>query len=260
LEPNSFSCTCGEGFQGELCELDSACFSSPCLNGGTCSDYVNNNTAVFECVCSKGTSGLFCEVDDNECASSPCQAEGTSACTDLGLASFECTCEANWSGSLCELSEARTYELQYVMAANEDMFVLSLTLEEDLEAEYPGTNITVIPVLVVISNTNITVFRISFLLEKTDSVNSTLNSTLPLLSEIEAVMSKGTYMGSVIYFEVEVTDVPNDDGEVEADDDGTSAVLRLLVVIGAVLAVVMVAVILACRRKGHVKMLYNMPT
>ncbi|CAF99538.1 unnamed protein product, partial [Tetraodon nigroviridis] len=33
------------------------CVSSPCLNGGTCVDEVNQ----FSCVCSKGWSGPTCQ-------------------------------------------------------------------------------------------------------------------------------------------------------------------------------------------------------
>ena len=34
------------------------CASSPCLNGGLCTDYFNG----FHCTCPEGTSGPFCEI------------------------------------------------------------------------------------------------------------------------------------------------------------------------------------------------------
>eukprot|EP00058_Branchiostoma_floridae_P024950 XP_002610440.1 hypothetical protein BRAFLDRAFT_85579 [Branchiostoma floridae] len=114
------------------------CASSPCQNGGSCTDGVDS----FSCDCAIGYSGDFCEADElewassqpaspcdlcvlldsssnyqaittpcgeqhnyvcqadiDECASSPCQNGGS--CTD-GVDSFSCECAIGYSGDFCE--------------------------------------------------------------------------------------------------------------------------------------------------------------
>ena len=72
------------------------CASSPCQNGGTCTDSVNSYT----CNCDAGYSGDNCETDINECASNPCLNGGT--CID-GINSFTCNCVSGYAGDNCEL-------------------------------------------------------------------------------------------------------------------------------------------------------------
>jgi hypothetical protein len=137
------------------------------------------------------------------------------------------------------------------------MFELAILFEIDLEAEYPGTNITVIPALVLLHDTNITVFHVYFLVPETNSTNS----ILPALTELEAMMVDGGFEGTVIFSEVEIT-LPDDDDDDEVADDAGSTKLdaKLLVLAAVALAVVIAAVGLACRKKGRVKRVYNMPT
>ena len=56
------------------------CGSSPCQNGGTCTDVVANYT----CACPAGWYGYDCEFDFDECLSSPCQNGAT--CSDQAYA------------------------------------------------------------------------------------------------------------------------------------------------------------------------------
>lgn len=50
------------GFTGDRCELEyNECESSPCANGGTCSDRVGG----FSCVCSRGYTGTSCQLKVN---------------------------------------------------------------------------------------------------------------------------------------------------------------------------------------------------
>ncbi|XP_033100317.1 fibropellin-1-like [Anneissia japonica] len=58
-ESKSFSCTCTEGFQGEICEIDiNDCVEHACQNGATCYDKVND----YFCDCSPGWEGDNCEL------------------------------------------------------------------------------------------------------------------------------------------------------------------------------------------------------
>lgn len=93
---NGFTCTCSGGYSGVLCQTEiNECASSPCQNGGTCTDVVNGVT----CACRPGFSGLLCQTNINECASTPCQNGAT--CVD-GTNSFSCTCAVGWAGTLCQ--------------------------------------------------------------------------------------------------------------------------------------------------------------
>ncbi len=49
-----------------LCDI-TACSSSPCLNGASCS--ASNTSAVgYRCVCLPGYEGVNCEIDVDECS------------------------------------------------------------------------------------------------------------------------------------------------------------------------------------------------
>lgn len=55
---------------GTLCNIDiDECFISPCKNGGTCRDEINN----YHCICRMGYEGKDCDENIDDCASSPCQ-------------------------------------------------------------------------------------------------------------------------------------------------------------------------------------------
>ena len=60
---------------------------SPCANGGSCVDMIND----FECLCAAGFAGPTCALDVDECASDPCCGRGSIGCTD-GADSYACQC------------------------------------------------------------------------------------------------------------------------------------------------------------------------
>ncbi|XP_052331565.1 sushi, nidogen and EGF-like domain-containing protein 1 isoform X1 [Oncorhynchus keta] len=92
----SFTCSCLAGFTGPRCQIDvEECSSSPCQNGGTCSDQVNG----FICQCPPGFTGTVCQTDVEECSSSPCQNGGT--CSDQ-FNGFICQCPPGFTGTVCQ--------------------------------------------------------------------------------------------------------------------------------------------------------------
>ena len=57
---SSFICNCAAGWTGNRCENEiDECGSSPCLNGGTCTDRMNG----YECSCSDSFEGQNCETE-----------------------------------------------------------------------------------------------------------------------------------------------------------------------------------------------------
>ncbi|XP_068222449.1 protein crumbs isoform X2 [Palaemon carinicauda] len=94
---NECVCHCKPGFAGfppDCIEIDE-CLSSPCLNGGTCSDGENS----YSCTCPQGYSGDSCEVNNDDCSPNPCQNGGT--CLD-GIDTYACMCPPGFVGEHCE--------------------------------------------------------------------------------------------------------------------------------------------------------------
>eukprot|EP00794_Sanderia_malayensis_P013908 gene13908-15357_t len=90
---NSYTCQCMQGFAGTRCETDvNECLSSPCVHG-VCINNVNS----YSCTCTVGYSGTKCDSDVNECSSAPC-IHGT--CNNLAN-SYSCTCHLGYTGIRC---------------------------------------------------------------------------------------------------------------------------------------------------------------
>ena len=71
------------------------CRSSPCLNGGTCFDKLNN----FTCDCIIGFVGRTCKINVDDCAINPCQNNAT--CVD-GINERTCHCSDEFYGDNCD--------------------------------------------------------------------------------------------------------------------------------------------------------------
>ncbi|CAG0900462.1 unnamed protein product, partial [Cyprideis torosa] len=73
------------------------CSSSPCLHGGTCTDFLNG----FECSCPPGRTGTRCEEDVDECSTNPCVHALSCINTD---GDFICDCQEGWTGKRCHVN------------------------------------------------------------------------------------------------------------------------------------------------------------
>ena len=74
---------CPTGFTGSSCTtLVDYCASSPCVNGGVCS----NGVGSYTCACPTGYTGVDCETAVDYCASSPCVNGEPAAATPTATA------------------------------------------------------------------------------------------------------------------------------------------------------------------------------
>lgn len=89
---------------GSSCEYYNPCASSPCMNNGKCTAFVNG-TAVYSCTCPINYSGERCQFSLTQigCESvnipNNCRNGGT--CMLIGM-STTCICTSAYTGSLCE--------------------------------------------------------------------------------------------------------------------------------------------------------------
>ena len=97
------SCSCPDGFEGELCELPKAsgdpCDPNPCQNEGTCTAATDGGAT---CACPDGYEGELCETETvvDPCDPNPCQNGGS--CSAEGDGSTSCACAEGFEGDLCE--------------------------------------------------------------------------------------------------------------------------------------------------------------
>ena len=89
---NYYTCTCDAGLTGVACEIDvDECLSSPCAEDSSCEDYTNG----YRCLCAAGFTGPHCFSGVDECMSTPCSNGGT--CVDV-VSGFHCLCPSGFTG------------------------------------------------------------------------------------------------------------------------------------------------------------------
>ena len=95
---SGFSCACDAGYEGPRCAVNhDDCSPMPCLNGGTCTDRVND----FKCDCNgTGYSGTTCQTA-GPCVANPCLHGGV--CTTTGATTYTCDCTSTgYEGTTCQ--------------------------------------------------------------------------------------------------------------------------------------------------------------
>ncbi|XP_026731304.1 delta and Notch-like epidermal growth factor-related receptor isoform X2 [Trichoplusia ni] len=95
-EGQDYRCFCQPGYTGERCELEyNECESSPCANGGTCTDRVGG----FACSCGRGYTGNTCQLKVDLCSPNPCSQR---LCVDHGN-TYSCECPQGFVGEMCHI-------------------------------------------------------------------------------------------------------------------------------------------------------------
>ncbi|XP_035691365.1 signal peptide, CUB and EGF-like domain-containing protein 3 [Branchiostoma floridae] len=82
------------GNHTEGCEEEpDHCYFNPCLNGGTCNDFVG----FYNCTCPDSFTGFDCEEDVDECAEGIDLCHEAATCTNTH-GGYNCTCDDGYTG------------------------------------------------------------------------------------------------------------------------------------------------------------------
>ncbi|OWR53685.1 weary isoform C [Danaus plexippus plexippus] len=93
----TYHCLCPYGYTGDRCELEyNECESSPCGNGGSCTDRVGG----YDCSCTRGYTGDNCQLKVDLCSPNPCPTHRY--CMDHG-SSYTCECPSGFVGEECHI-------------------------------------------------------------------------------------------------------------------------------------------------------------
>ena len=165
-------CTVMESDDGVVlngnCDIDvDECSSSPCMNGGTCTESTVEATVsihAYQCTCVAGFANGVCEydfiteyttecsvmesddgpildgncdIDVDECSSSPCVNGGT--CTEstveptVSVHAYQCTCVAGFANGVCEYDFITEYTTECSVTESEEVASLSGNCDIDVD-------------------------------------------------------------------------------------------------------------------------------
>ncbi|XP_078342465.1 uncharacterized protein LOC144628269 isoform X2 [Oculina patagonica] len=91
-----------------ICEAVDHCFSSPCLNNGTC----HNSLHGYQCSCSDGFTGTHCEEEIDYCALNNTCTAGQICISRIG--SHDCVCPEGFYGKYCDKGCNTTIDLVFL--------------------------------------------------------------------------------------------------------------------------------------------------
>jgi len=98
---NQIGCLCDDYYSGDSCQFDSRpCQSSPCLNGGNCTDVFTDNSTYFTCECQSVYYGANCENTIDLCLNSTC-VSSQGYCKMTGITAT-CVCLKGYEGENCK--------------------------------------------------------------------------------------------------------------------------------------------------------------
>ncbi len=112
------TCSCGENFQGDLCEIIKCKNDNDCLNG-TC----DKNTRL--CICKPNFKQPDCSSCDDDYTGNNCQikkCKSNSDCSNNGDCNKEtglCTCYNLWHGNSCEKCDLKNQDPNYTPGKDE---------------------------------------------------------------------------------------------------------------------------------------------
>lgn len=102
-------CRCQSNYTGNYCDqLLNACYSRPCLNGGSCKVQLGDNG--FTCSCMPFFQGEFCEINNICQEKNPCNEQ--SVCMNTENGGYKCVCKPPFSGTNCTIKASCNEDIQ----------------------------------------------------------------------------------------------------------------------------------------------------